>query len=67
MDVAALATALIASRTAEAQIAVAGKMLRMNAQAAQSAAQLLDAAAQNGAQLAAAVTNGAGGVLDITA
>jgi hypothetical protein len=64
MDVAAIASALIASRTAQAQIAVAGKMLRMNAQSAQSVAQLLDAAAQNGARAAAAMS-GVGGVLDI--
>ena len=65
MDVAAVASAVIASRTAQAQIAVAGKMLRMNAQAAESVAQLLDAAAQNGERAAAAM-NGAGGLLDIT-
>ena len=64
MDVAAIATALIASRTAQAQIEVAGKMLRMNAQAAESVAQLLDAAAQNGARAAASMS-GVGGVLDI--
>jgi hypothetical protein len=47
MDVAAIATALISSQAAQAQLAVAAKILRMNSDQAQSVANLLDAAAAN--------------------
>ena len=65
MDVGALATSLIAGQTAKLQLAVAAKMMRMNAQSEASIAQLIDAVQKNGAQLAAAAA-GFGGNLDIT-
>jgi hypothetical protein len=42
-----IATAFIAAKTSEIQLAVAAKMLRMNAQAAASAVKLIDAAQDN--------------------
>jgi hypothetical protein len=67
MDVAAIATAAMAAQAAKAQIAVAARLAKMNAQQEQSVATLLDAAAQNGAKLAAAVQPGVGTMVDIRA
>jgi hypothetical protein len=52
MNDAALASAFIAARIAQVQMAVAAKMLRMNAEAAQSAAKIVQAAEQNFDRLA---------------
>ena len=62
MDVAALASAVVDARASQIQLAVAAKMLRMNADNAASAAKLIDAAQQNLANIAA----GVGANLDIT-
>lgn len=66
MDVAAIASALIGAQAAQTQIAMATKMIKMNADAGASVAKLLDAAQQNANQLAN-VASGVGGNLDITA
>jgi hypothetical protein len=66
MDVAALASALAGAQMGQIQLAVAAKMLRMNANQASSIANLIDAAAQNGNRLAN-VAAGIGGNLDISA
>jgi hypothetical protein len=65
MDLGALASAMIAARVGEVQIAVAARMLRMNADAAASAAKLIDAAEQNVDRLAN-VAAGIGTQLDLT-
>jgi hypothetical protein len=65
MDIGALASAMIAARVGEVQIAVAARMLRMNADAAASAAKLIDAAEQNVDRLAN-VAAGIGTQLDLT-
>jgi hypothetical protein len=62
MDVAALASAVVDARVGQIQLAVAAKMLRMNADNAASIAKVIDAAQQNLAKLGA----GAGINLDIT-
>ena len=61
----ALINGLIAARAAQVQIAIAAKMLKMNAEAAQSVVQLLDAAQDNMARLTQAAT-GLGANLDIS-
>jgi len=53
----ALINGLIAARVAQMQMAIAAKMLRMNADAAQSVVQLLDAADANMRTLTAAVSD----------
>ena len=65
MDVTSLASAFVSAQTGKMQLAVAAKMMRMNADSQAAVAQLLEAAQQNGAQLAAA-TSGLGGNLDIS-
>jgi hypothetical protein len=62
MDVAAIASAAIGARVSQAQLAVAAKMLRMNADNAASIVKLIDAAQANLANLSA----GVGANLDIT-
>ncbi len=62
---ASIAAAFIAQQTAQLQMAVAAKMLRMNADQADSAAKLLEAARQNLSPLAN-LASGTGGNLDIT-
>jgi len=64
MDV-ALATAFVSAKTAEIQLAIAAKMLRMNADTARSVVQLIDAAQQNFDRLAN-VASGIGENLDIS-
>jgi hypothetical protein len=54
MDAASLAAGLAAARMGQVQLALAAKMLKMNAQAAQSVVQLLEASQANLQQLAAA-------------
>ena len=61
-----LVSALIAARIGEIQLAVAAKMLRMNAGAAASAIKLVDAAQQNADRLAN-VAAGIGTQLDVSA
>jgi hypothetical protein len=65
MDVGALATAFIGAKTAQVQVAVAAKMMRMNADAAASIVQVLEAAQQNMDKLAN-VSAGVGQNLDIS-
>ena len=65
MDVASIAAAFIAAQTSQVQTAVAAKMLRMNADSANNAVKLLDAAQQNMNRLAN-VASGLGGNLDIS-
>jgi hypothetical protein len=65
MDVGALAAALSGAKTAQVQLAVAAKMLRMNADAAASAVKVIEAAQQNMDRLAN-IAAGIGGNLDIS-
>jgi hypothetical protein len=65
MDIGALASAMIAARVGEVQLAIAARMLRMNADAAASAAKLIDASEQNVDRLAN-VAAGIGTQLDLT-
>jgi type IV secretory pathway TrbL component len=53
MDPASIAAALIGAQTSRAQFAAAAAMMRMNADSAQSVAQLVQSAAQNASQSAA--------------
>lgn len=62
----ALISGLIAARAGQTQMAVAAKMMRMNADAAASIVQVLEAAQQNLNRLAN-VASGIGGNLDISA
>lgn len=66
MDPAAIASALIAARIGQAQMAAAARMMR-DAQSVDTAVvqQLLAAANQSGAKLAAAVQQGMGEFVDI--
>lgn len=65
MDIGALASAMIAARVGEVQLAVAAKLMRMDVQAASLAAQLIDAAEANADRLAN-VAAGIGANLDVT-
>jgi hypothetical protein len=65
MNDATVASALIAARIAQVQMAVAARMLRMNAEAAQSAAEIIQAAAQNFDRLAN-VASGIGTSVDLS-
>jgi hypothetical protein len=65
MDAADLAAAFVAARAGQAQLAVAAKMLRMNADNAQSVVQLLEAGQANIDRLAN-VAAGIGGNLDVS-
>ena len=65
MDVTSLGGAFVAQQAGRIQLAVAAKMLRMNADAAANVAELLDAAQQNFNQLAN-VAAGVGTNLDIS-
>ncbi|HZN28803.1 MAG TPA: hypothetical protein VFB88_05535 [Xanthobacteraceae bacterium] len=65
MDISALASAMIAARVGEVQLAVAARLLRMDAQAAGTAAKLIDAAEANADRLAS-VAAGIGANLDVT-
>ena len=66
MDPASIATALVASQMGNVQMAVAAKMLRMNADNASAIAQVLDAAQKN-LQSLANVAEGVGRSLNISA
>jgi hypothetical protein len=65
MDIGDLASAMIAARVREMQLAVAAKLMRMDAQVASSAAELIDAAEANVDRLAN-VAAGIGANLDVT-
>ena len=66
MDPASIAAALVASQMSNVQMAVAAKMLRMNADNASAIAQVLDAAQKN-LQSLAIVAEGVGRSLNISA
>jgi hypothetical protein len=66
MDTASLAAAFISAQAGSTQSVLAAKMLRMNADAEQAVAALLEASAQNLNRLAN-VAAGVGGNLDISA
>jgi hypothetical protein len=66
MDIATIAAAFIAQQAGQAQLAVAAKILRMNADSAANVAKLLEAAQQNLNRLAN-VASGVGASLDISA
>lgn len=68
MDPAVLVSSLIAARTAQAQMAVAAKLMKQaNAMDAAVVQQLLTAADQNGQRLAAAAQQGMGEYIDFMA
>lgn len=61
----ALAAAFVGAKTGQLQMAVAARLLRMNAQAEQSVVKLIEAAQQNVDRLAN-VAQGVGANLDIS-
>ena len=65
MDIASLVSAMIGAKIGEVQLAVAGKLMRMDANQQQSAAKLLDAAQDNFDRLAN-VASGLGQNLDLS-
>jgi len=65
MDSTDLAAAFVAARAGQAQLAVAAKMLRMNADSEQSVVKLLQAGQANIDRLAN-VAAGIGGSLDVS-
>ena len=66
MDSSDLAATFVAARAGQTQLAVAAKMLRMNAESAQSVVKLLEAGQANIDKLAN-VAAGIGGNLDVSA
>jgi len=66
MDPASLAAAFVGAQTGQLQMAVAAKMMKMNADQAASMAQLLEAATENITSLAN-VASGIGQNLNVTA
>ena len=66
MDPSSIATAVIATSMAKVQLAVAAKIMRMNAGNEAGVAQLIDAADRNASTLAN-VAQGIGRNLDVTA
>jgi hypothetical protein len=65
MDVSSLAAAFVGATTAKVQMAAAASIMKMNANAERSVAQLIDAAQKNLNNLAN-VAAGVGGNLDIS-
>jgi hypothetical protein len=65
MDVASIASSLVAAQTGQIQMAMAAKMIRMNAESGQAVVQMLDAAQANMSSLAN-VAPGVGGNLNIS-
>jgi hypothetical protein len=65
MNDTALISALISARLAQVQLAAAAKLLRISADGAQSAVQIVEAAQQNFDRLAN-VAAGVGGNLDLS-
>jgi hypothetical protein len=66
MDTAAIASTFVGAKAAEVQMAFAAKMMKMNADAAKSVVQVIEAAQENLNRLAN-VAAGIGGNLDISA
>lgn len=66
MDSVALASAMVGAKAAQTQVAVAAEMMKMNADAAASIVQVLEAAQQNISRLVN-VAAGVGGNIDISA
>jgi hypothetical protein len=66
MDIGTIAAAFIAQQAGQAQLAVAARILRMNADSAANVAQLLEAAQQNLDRLAN-VASGVGANFDVSA
>ena len=62
MDLTAVASALVGAQLGRAQLAMAAKMMKMNADSAASIVQVIEAAQQNLSQLA----DGLGQNIDIT-
>ncbi|HKS63832.1 MAG TPA: hypothetical protein VJT13_19175 [Xanthobacteraceae bacterium] len=62
MDLTAVASALVGAQLGRAQLAMAAKMMKMNADSAASIVQVIEAAQQNLSQLA----GGLGQNIDIT-
>jgi hypothetical protein len=65
VDTASIAAGLAAARASQVQLALAGKMLKINAEAAQSVVKVLDAAQENMARLMNAAA-GMGAKVDIS-
>ncbi len=65
MDIASIASAIVAAHAGRAQLAVAAKLARMDADQARAVASLLEAAKANFDRLAN-VASGLGAQLDIT-
>jgi hypothetical protein len=65
MDVGALASAFVAAKTGQVQLAIAARMLRMNADSAASVVKMIEAAQANMDRLAN-VAAGIGTNLDVT-
>ena len=65
MDLAAIASAVVAAQGSQTQVAFATEMVKMNADAQAAVVQLVDAAQQNMNTLAN-VAAGVGGSLDIS-
>ena len=65
MDIGALASAIVGAHTAQVQMAVAVRMMRMNADNAASIVQVIEAAQQNIDRLAN-VAAGVGANVDMT-
>ena len=66
MDPASLATAMVGAQMSQVQMAIAAKMMRMNAASTASVVQLIDAAQKN-MQSLANVAAGVGQNINITA
>ena len=66
MDPAAIAAALIGAQMGQQQVTLADTMLRMNADASNGIAKILDNAAQAGASSLANVASGIGANLNIS-
>jgi hypothetical protein len=67
MDTGGIVSALIAARIGQAQLAVAGRMLRHESADVAAVVKLIAAANQSGEALAAAVQQGVGEIVDIHA
>ena len=65
MDAADIASALVSARAGQTQLAIAAKMMRMNADSAKSVVALLEAGQANIDRLAN-VAAGVGGNLDVS-
>jgi hypothetical protein len=66
MDPSSIAAAFVAAQSSQLQVAMAAKMMKMNADASADTAKMLEAASQNFDRLAN-VASGIGGSLDISA